>query len=201
MTLGELIEWLQAQDQDLIVKDGFGSPHSDRGSYCDLGFDPKDKSKISDMLKNAKSALGASYFGWKGGEYTMHEYTTVKIGGWGDSGEEITTTHLKYWLLTGVKKMKFCNCGKGGPCGACSKENSNFMGVNKVHYHMQQNDDTWDHSRKLAKKDYPANKCLVCDWEGEMYSMGNYGYSKGVEQVRYANQIMCPECGATRMIK
>lgn len=26
MTLGKLIEWLEAQDQDLIVKDGFGSP-------------------------------------------------------------------------------------------------------------------------------------------------------------------------------
>ena len=102
MTLSKLIEWLEQQDQDLVVKDGFGSPHSDRGDYSELAFDPLEEAKIGDMLQHAKSALGATFTGWKGGEFTMHEYTSVYIGEYGESGEEITSIHFKYWLLTGA---------------------------------------------------------------------------------------------------
>ena len=53
------------------------------------------------MLKHAKSALGATFPGWKGGEYTMNEHTPVYIGKYGECGEEITSIHFKYWLTTG----------------------------------------------------------------------------------------------------
>ena len=33
MVLKQLIEWLEKQDQNMVIKDGFGSPHSDRGRY------------------------------------------------------------------------------------------------------------------------------------------------------------------------
>jgi hypothetical protein len=101
MTLGELIEWLEQQDPNLVVKDGFSTPHSDRGSYDELAFTPEPEAKIGDMLKHAKSALGATFTGWKGGRYEMHDYTPVYIGKLGECGEEITPTHFKYWLLTG----------------------------------------------------------------------------------------------------
>jgi hypothetical protein len=100
MTLGKLIKWLKQQDHDAIVKDGFGFPHSDRGSYDELAFDPLPEAKIGDMLRHAKSALGATFTGWKGGKYTMNEHTPVYIGKFGDCGEEITGIHFKYWLLT-----------------------------------------------------------------------------------------------------
>jgi hypothetical protein len=103
MTLEKLIEWLEKQDQDLIVKDGFSSPHSDRGSYDELAFTPENESKISEMLDHAKSALGATFEGYKGGEFKMEGYTSVYIGHFGECGEEITTTHFKYWLVTGRK--------------------------------------------------------------------------------------------------
>ena len=103
MTLGKLIEWLEAQDQDLIVKDGFGSPHSDRGSYYELAFSPEPESKISEMLTHAKSALGATFTGWKGGDFKMGEWTSVYIGKYGECGDEITPIHFKYWILTGKK--------------------------------------------------------------------------------------------------
>lgn len=103
MTLGTLIKWLEQQDQNLVVKDGFSTPHSDRGSYDDLAFKPERKSRISNMLKHAKSALGATFEGYKGGDFTMNEHTSVYIGKWGSCGEEITSTHFKYWLLTGEK--------------------------------------------------------------------------------------------------
>lgn len=101
MSLGNLIDWLKEQDSALIVKDGFGSPHSDRGSYDELAFDPAEETTLGEMLVNAQSAVGATFTGWKGGEYTMGEYTSVYIGEHGNCGEEITKTHFKYWLLTG----------------------------------------------------------------------------------------------------
>jgi hypothetical protein len=103
MTLGALIDWLEHQDQDLIIKDGFGSPHSDRGSYDELAFDPMPEAKISDMLKYAKKSLGSYFQGWKGGDFKMEEYTSVYIGEYGECGDAITPTHFKYWLLTGRK--------------------------------------------------------------------------------------------------
>lgn len=101
MTLGELIEWLKQQDPNLIVLDGFGSPHCDRGSYDELAFEPVDKTTIGDMLEYARSAVGETFCGWKGGDFTMDEHTSVYIGHYGICGEEITSIHFKYWLLTG----------------------------------------------------------------------------------------------------
>lgn len=104
MTLGALIEWLEGQDPEMVVKDGFGSPHSDRGDYSELAFTPEPEAKIADMLANARRALGGTFEGWKGGEFTMGEHTPVYIGNYGECGEEITSTHFKYWLLTGKKE-------------------------------------------------------------------------------------------------
>ena len=100
MYLKELIEWLEKQDPKANVKDGFGSPHSDRGYYEDLGFDPVEETTFGAMLAHAKSAMGATFTGWKGGEFEMHEYTDCHIGEYGECGEEITSAHLKLWLLT-----------------------------------------------------------------------------------------------------
>lgn len=100
MRLGKLIAWLEQQDQTSTVKDGFGSPHSDRGDYSELGFSPEAETTFGEMLKHAKSAMGATFTGWKGGEFEMHEYTPCHIGEYGDCGEEITSAHLKLWTIT-----------------------------------------------------------------------------------------------------
>ena len=103
-TLGILIDWLAQQDQELIVKDGFGAPHSDRGSYAELAFAPREEAHIGDMLNYALSAVGGTFIGWKGGEFTMDRSTPVYIGEYGECGDAITPTHFKYWLLTAKKK-------------------------------------------------------------------------------------------------
>lgn len=100
MTLKELIAWLEQQDPDMVVVDGFGRPHCDRARYKDLAFDPVKKTTFGEMLKYAKSANGNVFFGWKGGEYQMHEDTDCRIGYSGMSSEEITTEHFELWLLT-----------------------------------------------------------------------------------------------------
>jgi len=104
ITLGDLIEWLEKQDQTLVVKDGFGSPHSDRGDYYDLAFDPLPEAKISEMLKHARNADGEIFQGYKGGDFKMDRDTRVHIGEYGECGDPITIITFKYWALTAVKE-------------------------------------------------------------------------------------------------
>ena len=96
-TLGDLINWLKLKDPVGVVADGFGEPHSDRGDYSELAFDPKETAKICDMLQHAQSAVGARFTGWKGGEFVMSLHTPVYIGEYGKCGDPITPIHFKYW--------------------------------------------------------------------------------------------------------
>lgn len=106
MYLAELIAWLEQQDKEAVVKDGFGSPHTDRGDYHDLAFDPAETTTFGEMLEKARISVGATFMGWKGGDFTMSGYSTVKIGEFGVTGEHITSAHLKLWLLTAEKPAK-----------------------------------------------------------------------------------------------
>ena len=96
--LQDLIEFLESQPADKVVRFGFGSPMSYRGYYEDLAFDPAENVTIGSMLAHAKSALGQTFQGYKGGDYTMHEYTDCWIAEYGRSGgDKIGPTLMKYW--------------------------------------------------------------------------------------------------------
>ena len=91
MTLGELINLLEKYPEDQVVKQGFGNPHSWRGVYAELAFEPAGETTVGDMLDAARSAVGATYEGWKGGEFTMDRDTTFHIeheGSWSDGSCE-----------------------------------------------------------------------------------------------------------------
>ena len=100
MGLQKLIDALAAADQTYIAPLGFGSPHSYRGNYFDIAFEPESNVTVASMLAHAKSALGATFRGYKGGEYTMGEYTDCYIAqyGFGD-GDKIGPVLIAY--LTG----------------------------------------------------------------------------------------------------
>lgn len=96
--LKELIEWLEKQTPDAVVPHGFGEPMSYRGYYEDLAFEPVENARLGDMLKHAKSALGKTLTGYKGGEYEMGEATNCWIAEYGTSeGDKIGPTILKLW--------------------------------------------------------------------------------------------------------
>lgn len=97
--LKDLIEWLEKQNPDAVVPHGFGQPRSFRGYYEDVAFEPVEKARIGDMLTHAKNALGATFEGYKGGEYTMHEYTDCWICEWGTShhADRIGDTMMRLW--------------------------------------------------------------------------------------------------------
>lgn len=103
MVLGELIERLKKENPDKVVKLGFHDPHSNRGYYDQLGFKPKENVRVGDMLNAALVAMGNTYTGYKGGEYTMGPYTEVNLSRWGESGESIGETFLELLLSNEVR--------------------------------------------------------------------------------------------------
>lgn len=92
MTLDELITALEAADQERVVPYGFAHPHSFRGYYHELAFEPARDVKVGRMLADARSALGATYEGWKGGFYTMDGSSTVWIAREGESVDDPLTS-------------------------------------------------------------------------------------------------------------
>jgi len=76
ITLGGIIDFLSSVDPKLVLKNGFSNPHSYRGFYEDLAFVRCENVSVADCLALAKSALGASFFGRKGGEFHTNSDTT-----------------------------------------------------------------------------------------------------------------------------
>jgi len=98
VTLGELIKRLSKESADKVVPLGFAKPHSYRGFYDELAFEPVKNITVGEMLKAAKKALGATYTGYKGGEYKMKEWTDVWLAYYGQTGESIGPILLDYML-------------------------------------------------------------------------------------------------------
>jgi hypothetical protein len=98
INLGELIKFLETLNQDAVISYGFGEPMSYRGYYENLAFNPEKNVTVKSMLDHAKSALGATLEGYKGGGFTMTEWTDCHIAEYGHSGGDmIGPTLLSYW--------------------------------------------------------------------------------------------------------
>jgi len=98
MTLGELIKRLEQEKPGKIVRYGFNEPHSYRGYYEDLAFEPCGPIRVSEMLRLAKEALGKEFTGYKGGEFKMGEHTDVWLAEHGKLGETLGPRLLNYIL-------------------------------------------------------------------------------------------------------
>lgn len=96
MNLGDLIKQLKDYNPNTVVPLGFGYPHSYRGDYCSVAFEPVEVTTVGAMLEHAKSALGATFPGYKGGEYTMWDYSDCYMANYGCDGEEIGPILLDY---------------------------------------------------------------------------------------------------------
>lgn len=98
MGLKELIDALAAADQTHVAPLGFGKPMSYRGYYHSVAFEPVENVTVASMLAHAKSALGATFDGYKGGEYTMSEYTDCYIARYGESSGDMIGPVLVAYL-------------------------------------------------------------------------------------------------------
>lgn len=101
MTLSELIGALEAADPATVVPDGFRFPHSYRGYYAELAFEPARNVTVAQMFGAASDALGATFEGWKGGDFTMTEDTPCWLAFEGACGEELTAERLRAMLAAG----------------------------------------------------------------------------------------------------
>ena len=99
MSLGGIIARLEREDPERILPIGFADPHSYRGYYEQLAFEPRRNISIGDVLEAARSALGATYEGYKGGEYTMGQYTACWISHYGSTSDNLIGPLLLELLL------------------------------------------------------------------------------------------------------
>ena len=98
MTLDELITALEAEDPNRVLAEGFTNPHSYRGYYDELAFEPAFSVRIGDMLASARSAHGETYQGWKGGDFTMSGWTDCWLASEGCCGETLGPVLLRLLL-------------------------------------------------------------------------------------------------------
>lgn len=99
LTLAELIARLREEpDQSKRLKLGFTHPHSYRGFYEQVAFEPAENVTVAEMLADATSALGATFHSWKGGDYLMRPYTETWIAEQGCEGETLGVLLLSLLL-------------------------------------------------------------------------------------------------------
>jgi hypothetical protein len=104
MCLRDLIERLERADPNRKVPKGFHEPHSYRGIYEDLAFEPTENITVGEMLAAAKSALGKTFEGYKGGDYEMDWHTDVWIAYEGSGNGEMIGNMLLDYMLGEVKE-------------------------------------------------------------------------------------------------
>ncbi len=98
LTLGQVITELETHHPAKAVPLGFDSPHSYRGYYDQLAFELARDITVGQMLAAAKFALGTTFQGWKGGDYTMSEHTPCWLAIEGNTGESLGGLLLRYML-------------------------------------------------------------------------------------------------------
>lgn len=97
-SLGDLIDRLE-REPDHEVPVGFDNPHSYRGYYEQLAFEPRANTTVGAMLTAARSADGATFTGWKGGKYVMDRDTECWISYRGMAGADKLGEMLVEFML------------------------------------------------------------------------------------------------------
>ncbi len=98
MLIEDLIKKLQELPREQKVAKGFNSPHSYRGYYECLAFEPCEDTTVGEMLDSAREGHNSTYYGYKGGEFEMTNGTECYLAFYGSTGEEIGETLLNYML-------------------------------------------------------------------------------------------------------
>lgn len=111
LTLGELIEALESADDTATVQFDDGEkhpcrPHSYRGYYEDLSFEPTEESVgVFELLAWCQESLGKTFVGWKGGDFVMDEKTPLWMAESGDCGRAIIAVTGENPLILVTKEM------------------------------------------------------------------------------------------------
>ncbi len=90
ITLGELIAKLEAQPPTNKIKVAGGVPlyvSSYRGYYSDLAINYQEDAEntVGEFLKELREAVGKTFTGYKGGDFTMTNKTLVWVDNYGEA--------------------------------------------------------------------------------------------------------------------
>jgi len=98
VTLEELCNTDAADDLPVIRSDNgmsIGDLNSYRGYYDQLAFEPsKEIRTFGNVVDVAKSAIGKTFIGWKGGEFQMTKNTPLWVSAGG---------HVSHNAIVGIK--------------------------------------------------------------------------------------------------
>ncbi len=104
MRLEQLIDYLKKQNPEKRLVMGLGKPDSYRGYYDQLAFPLQPNVTVGEMIASAELAIGTTYQGYKGGDFTMDKDTYVHVAGYGSTGSE-----LSYGLIDEMLKYEVNN--------------------------------------------------------------------------------------------
>lgn len=96
--LGTLIQMLEKAYPDAVLPYGFTNPHSSRAYYHCVAFEPAYNVTVRDTLDTARSAVGATYQGYKGGDYTMDLGSYVYLAEEGTVGDELSELTVRLMI-------------------------------------------------------------------------------------------------------
>jgi len=88
MTLSELIHEMEKHDPDTKVVGISAECDSYRGYYSDLAFEAGE-STTNKVLEVARNALGKTFEGYKGGDFTMTKITPLFVASYGCCGDKL----------------------------------------------------------------------------------------------------------------
>lgn len=103
MTLGEIITRLEAENPALVLAHGFHKPHSWRGHYAELAFEPGTPKTVADSLVTLRLCVGATFEGYKGGEFTMDAGSLCHFAHYGDPASDAIGPMLLDLLISQAK--------------------------------------------------------------------------------------------------
>lgn len=106
--LGDLIQMLDDHpNKEQVVPIGLGRPHSYRGYYEDLAFEPQKNVSVAQMLKTATFCVGREFQGYKGGWYKMDENSDCWIAYIGNGGGDKIGELLMRYMLGTISTINF----------------------------------------------------------------------------------------------
>lgn len=88
MTLSGLIERLKELPPEMEFN-GFYFPHSYRGYYEDLAFEPIEGRVVKYVLEDVEKCLDKTFCGYKGGDFLMDADTPIWIANYGCGGKKL----------------------------------------------------------------------------------------------------------------
>lgn len=121
MILGDILQELKENDVNMpirisdgtYVRDEFGSDRGDyHNMYVGYNMQQEDENTIKtvgemvNLLERAK--IQGTMIGYKGGDYDIDDWTTVTVGIYGLSGDEVYDTTVKngtFYLIVGEYKF------------------------------------------------------------------------------------------------